>query len=155
MIFSLEQGAAPSSVFFTDSPEETMEVGRQIGKQLNPGNILFFFGELGAGKTTLIKSLISELTGCSPDEVTSPTFTYVHSYDSKKPVHHFDLYRLSSPEEFLHAGFHELLSIEAISLIEWPDRLPKTVKETLAIKLEYQDKNGRKISLIPGSTHAT
>ncbi len=145
----------PASIFFTHSAEETIEVGKQIAHLLQEGDIVFLFGDLGSGKTTLTKGLITELTNTSMQEITSPTFTYLNTYSGVKKVHHFDLYRLSSPHEFLDAGFHEFLSEEAICCIEWPDKLPQGIKETYRIEILYEEKNTRKITLYPGSSHAS
>ncbi len=145
----------PTSIFFTHSAEETMEVGKQIALLLQEGDVVFLLGDLGSGKTTLTKGLIEQLTNTSTQEVTSPTFTYLHTYSGTKKIHHFDLYRLSSPSEFLDAGFHEFLSKEAICCIEWPDRLPEGIKETCRIEILYEEKNTRKITLYPGSSYAS
>jgi tRNA threonylcarbamoyladenosine biosynthesis protein TsaE len=90
-----------------------------------PGVILLLRGQLGAGKTTLVKALLRKL-GIT-DEITSPTFSYVNSYENEAKtlvVHHFDLYRLSSIDEFIMQGFDELLQQRyALSIIEWPEIL--------------------------------
>jgi tRNA threonylcarbamoyladenosine biosynthesis protein TsaE len=75
-----------------------------------------FFGDLGAGKTTFLKGMISALTGCSSAEITSPTFNYLHVYEGKIPVYHFDLYRLTNAQQFKGAGFSEYFQVEGIWL---------------------------------------
>lgn len=79
-----------------------------------------------------MKGIVSGIMGCHPDEVTSPTFTYLHIYEGNTPLYHFDLYRLSRPEEFVAMGFDEFLTAQGVCCIEWADRirslLPSDVK---------------------------
>ncbi len=111
--------------------------------------VLAITGSLGAGKTTLVSHLLKALG--VQDPITSPTFSYVNTYniiDGKK-IHHFDLYRIGSVEEFMSSGFDEYLyDPEAIVLIEWPevitDKLPKG---TARIELDYDSIDRRKINL--------
>lgn len=102
------------------SAEETWSIGENLGKTLQKGSVLCFYGDLGAGKTTFIQGLIYGLTGIS--HVPSPTFTYVNVY--KETVYHYDLYRLANEAEFLARGLDEPFGTEAICLIEWPERIP-------------------------------
>jgi tRNA threonylcarbamoyladenosine biosynthesis protein TsaE len=134
--------------FVSTSSEETVEVGRQISKLLSKKELICLTGDLGAGKTTLVKGIVHELTGTLPDEVVSPTFTYLNIYQGKTSLYHFDLYRLSSEEEFLSAGFDEFLEKEGICCVEWPDRLPKkTLPEKISIHIEYLTEKKRKITV--------
>ena len=134
--------------FYTSSPIETEQVGEQIGGLLKKGDVVFLFGDLGAGKTTLIKGLVRALTGTPSQEVTSPTFTYLHTYSGPIDVYHFDLYRLSKEEEFLSAGFDEFLEGQGIACIEWPDRLPKKFNlSPIHIHIQYKNFLERTISV--------
>ncbi len=144
-----------NSVFVTKSAEETLEVGKAIANLLKDGDTIFLLGDLGSGKTTLMKGLIEELTGTTQAEIISPTFTYLHTYTGEKTIHHFDLYRLSSPKDFINAGFLDFLSTDEICCIEWPDRVPSEVKETLRIEIDYLSEQTRKITLYQRHANAT
>ena len=101
--------------------DATTALGQRIAPLLEPGETVLLFGPLGMGKSTLARGLIRALT--SPDEdVPSPTFTLVQWYDSDPPVAHFDLYRLTRPEEVFEIGLDEALDV-GCALIEWPERL--------------------------------
>lgn len=140
----------PSKVktFVSSSAEETIDIGRQISKLLHKKELICLTGDLGAGKTTLVKGIVEALTGTSPNEVVSPTFTYLNIYEGKIPLYHFDLYRLSSEAEFLLAGFDEFLDKEGICCVEWPDRLPQGNSiNKVSIHIEYLNIEQRKITL--------
>ena len=99
----------------------TTRLGAAIAPRLAPGETVLLYGPLGMGKSTLARGLIRALT--SPDEdVPSPTFTLVQFYESAPPVAHFDLYRLTRPEEAAEIGLDEALD-EGCAVIEWPERL--------------------------------
>ncbi|MBN9465504.1 tRNA (adenosine(37)-N6)-threonylcarbamoyltransferase complex ATPase subunit type 1 TsaE [Brevundimonas sp.] len=101
--------------------EATTRLGQVIAPLLAPGDSVLLYGPLGMGKSTLARGLIRALT--TPDEdVPSPTFTLVQFYDSAPPVAHFDLYRLTRPEEAFEIGLDEALD-EGCAVIEWPERL--------------------------------
>ena len=101
--------------------EATTRLGHAIAPLLAPGDSLLLYGPLGMGKSTLARGLIRALT--TPDEdVPSPTFTLVQFYESDPPVAHFDLYRLTRPEEAFEIGLDEALD-EGCAVIEWPERL--------------------------------
>lgn len=101
--------------------EATTRLGQAIAPLLEPGEAVLLYGPLGMGKSTLARGLIRALT--SPDEdVPSPTFTLVQFYESDPAIAHFDLYRLTRPEEAFEIGLDEALG-EGCALIEWPERL--------------------------------
>ncbi|MBZ9755431.1 tRNA (adenosine(37)-N6)-threonylcarbamoyltransferase complex ATPase subunit type 1 TsaE [Mesorhizobium sp. ESP6-5] len=107
---------------------QTARLGEDLALALRVGDVLALKGDLGAGKSTLARALIRALADDAGLEVPSPTFTLVQSYDTRVPVHHFDLYRLSSAAELDELGFEEALA-QGAALIEWPERaegyLPK------------------------------
>ena len=109
------------AVFHLADAEATTALGERIAPLLAAGEAVLLYGPLGMGKSTLARGLIRALT--SPDEdVPSPTFTLVQFYESDPPVAHFDLYRLTRPEEAFEIGLDEALD-EGVALIEWPERL--------------------------------
>ena len=108
----------------TDGPETTEALGARLALRLVPGDVLALHGDLGAGKTHLVRGLIAGLGG-DPVQVTSPTFTLVHEYATAELlVYHVDAYRLDHPDEFRRIGGEEILESEdAIAVVEWPERL--------------------------------
>lgn len=116
--------------------ESTKKLGAAISRFLRAGDVVALYGDLGAGKTTLARALITQLGYAG--EVPSPTFTLVQSYDlSPAAVWHFDFYRIDDPDEIIELGFEEALA-EAITLIEWPERMgPLLPPDRLDIVLSY------------------
>ncbi len=111
----------PEATILLADADATARLGAAIAPRLAPGETVLLYGPLGMGKSTLARGLIRALT--RPDEeVPSPTFTLVQFYDSQPPVAHFDLYRLTRPEEAAEIGLDEALD-EGCAVIEWPERL--------------------------------
>ena len=100
-----------------------METGIFLASQIGKGDVLCLSGELGAGKTTLVKGIISTLAKCPPANVTSPTFSYMHVYPGPTTIYHFDLYRLEQADDFLEKGFIDFLQPHHICLIECPEKI--------------------------------
>ncbi|MCH9608674.1 MAG: tRNA threonylcarbamoyladenosine biosynthesis protein TsaE [Chlamydiales bacterium] len=127
------------------SAEQTIAFGRELALSLPKDATLCFFGDLGAGKTTLIKGIVETLSSIPIDEVTSPTFTYLNSYGL---VHHFDLYRMENEEQFLKMGFDEFLG-EGICCIEWSEKIPSLIpKEAYRVKISYEGETNRLIEVV-------
>lgn len=129
--------------------DDICSVAKEVAGKLTQYKILTLKGPLGAGKTTLVKSLMEEL-GVNPDDVTSPTFTYVNVYklSGGKKVYHFDLYRIESAKNFLEMGFDEYLTdTNAYVLIEWPEVIKSTLPEHLAAEIDYKDQDSRRLIL--------
>nr|WP_321226071.1 tRNA (adenosine(37)-N6)-threonylcarbamoyltransferase complex ATPase subunit type 1 TsaE [uncultured Psychroserpens sp.] len=121
-------------------------VAKQILNHVSSKTILFY-GEMGAGKTTLIKSLV-KLLG-SDDDVSSPTFSIVNDYESKDgSIHHFDLYRISDEEEALNFGFEDYLNTSHWVFIEWPQNVQNLIPEDAnIIEISYKNKTERILKL--------
>jgi tRNA threonylcarbamoyladenosine biosynthesis protein TsaE len=111
------------SVYRSSSVEETTEIASTLAKKLKAGDVLAFFGQLGAGKTTFIKTVAQAITGISEHAVSSPTFQYLNIYQGNLPFFHFDLYRLQGVEDFLSMGFDECFHQNGICCIEWAERI--------------------------------
>jgi tRNA threonylcarbamoyladenosine biosynthesis protein TsaE len=116
-------------VYRTLSEEETILLGERIARELPKQRVVLLIGNLGAGKTTLAKGIVSGLGAAPPDEVSSPTFTLIHEYGADGRVYHVDLYRLDEPREVASLGLEELFDREAIVLIEWGERFPQLLPE--------------------------
>jgi tRNA threonylcarbamoyladenosine biosynthesis protein TsaE len=123
-----------------------MKIGRVIAGNLRPGDILCLFGQLGSGKTVLVKGIASGL-GVDKDKIISPTFVLIRQYAGKRlPLYHFDLYRLSSPGEISVLGYEEYFYAEGVTAIEWPERLKYLLpKECLKIKLSVRGERERSL----------
>lgn len=111
------------SVYKTSSDEETIELGRRIAATLPRKACVLLTGNLGAGKTTLAKGILSGLGVAEPDEVSSPTFTLIHEYGNGR-AYHIDLYRLDTPAQLATLGLDEIFDRDAVVLIEWGERFP-------------------------------
>jgi tRNA threonylcarbamoyladenosine biosynthesis protein TsaE len=116
--------------FQTHSAEETTELGRQIAAELKPGSIVLLRGDLGAGKTTMVKGIAEGFQAARADDVTSPTFTLIHEY--RGPVvalFHIDLYRIDTQRELDTLALDDLMTPQSILLIEWGEKFERFVKE--------------------------
>jgi len=110
---------------FSNSPEETEALGARIAAYLHPGSVLAFRGDLGAGKTCMVKGIARGLG--VEDTVTSPTYTIISEYSGRFPLYHIDAYRLSGDEDFENTGALDLLGGDGIALIEWSERIPRSL----------------------------
>ncbi len=118
-----EDALPPAMKFECQSPQETFELGVQFGKHLAPGDIVLLYGDLGAGKTTLVQGICRGL-GLSPElPVRSPTFTLINEHEANHPIYHIDLYRLESMADIENLGLEEYLFGDGITLIEWAEKL--------------------------------
>jgi tRNA threonylcarbamoyladenosine biosynthesis protein TsaE len=104
------------------SEAETDRLGRAIAEAARPGTVIGLVGDLGAGKTRLVRA-IAEALGVEPGAISSPTFVLIHEYDGRLPVYHFDVYRLKSPAEFEDLGLAEYWDGDGLCLVEWADRV--------------------------------
>ena len=134
--------------FVTNSAEETIELGRKLASELRPPKLVLLRGDLGAGKTTMVKGIAEAFEAASQDDVTSPTFTLIHEYRGPEvSVYHIDLYRLETQRELETLGLDELIADERnVVLIEWGEKFPKLVKDrNMEVAIERTSADGRKI----------
>jgi tRNA threonylcarbamoyladenosine biosynthesis protein TsaE len=109
----------------TRSAEETIAFGRTLARFLAPPKLVLLRGDLGAGKTTLVKGIASAFEAAAEEDVTSPTFTLVHEYRGPKAnLYHIDLYRIDTPRELDTLALDDLRSENSILLIEWGEKFP-------------------------------
>jgi tRNA threonylcarbamoyladenosine biosynthesis protein TsaE len=137
--------------FTTQSGADTIEVGRKLVGLLRPPQLLLLRGELGTGKTTLVKGIAQALDAADPDEVTSPTFTLVHEYEGTrdgKPVKlfHLDVYRIEGERQLETLGLDELLTDNSLVLVEWGEKFKSLAKRaTGEIVITSEGGDARKI----------
>lgn len=133
----------------THSPEETRAFGRRLAEQLRPGDVLLFYGNLGAGKSEMTRGIAEGLGVSGP--VTSPSFTILNVYDDGRvPLYHFDWYRLESAEELYEMGMDEYLGGDGVAVVEWPTQCPEAIPDThLAVTLKPVGESDREITLTP------
>jgi len=130
----------------THSGEETMRIGRLLGRELEPGCVVGLTGDLGAGKTCLAKGVASAVTGVPAEEVTSPTFAIVQEYDGAMPCCHIDAYRLAGPDDLALIGLDEYLDGGGITIIEWADRISTALPdEHLLVTIDIVDAQERRV----------
>ncbi len=137
------------ATLISHSPAETEALGEQWGRTAQPGLVIGLSGELGAGKTQLVRGLARGLG--IPSRVHSPTFTLVNIYTGGRlTLYHLDLYRLDSPQQISDAGLEEFLEPEGVTVIEWAERL----LEEGGRPSEGTDAEGQRRNLSPGSSFA-
>jgi tRNA threonylcarbamoyladenosine biosynthesis protein TsaE len=133
----------------TYSAEETIAFGRTLTELLSPPKLVLLRGDLGAGKTTLVKGIAAGFEAAQEDDVTSPTFTLVHEYRGPRAhLYHIDLYRIDTPRELETLGLDDLRSDNGLLLIEWGEKFPRLQREyDVEIVLARQSETERKISI--------
>jgi tRNA threonylcarbamoyladenosine biosynthesis protein TsaE len=135
------------NVYKTRSEDETIELGRHIAVALPHRAVILLIGNLGAGKTTLAKGIISGLGAAEPEEVSSPTFTLIHEYGDRR-VYHIDLYRLDRVGELATLGLDEIFDRDAVVLIEWGERFPEIIpRDRIEIRLSTPDADTREVCI--------
>jgi tRNA threonylcarbamoyladenosine biosynthesis protein TsaE len=139
--------------FTTQSGVDTIAVGRKLADLLTPPQLLLLRGDLGTGKTTLVKGIAQALDAAEPDEVTSPTFTLIHEFDGShkgKPVKlfHLDVYRLESERQLETLGLDDLLTPDALVVVEWGEKFKSIRKRaTGEIAIASEGGDARKITV--------
>jgi tRNA threonylcarbamoyladenosine biosynthesis protein TsaE len=135
------------ATFISNNPAETEAIGQRFAKDVDAGSILALKGELGSGKTQLVKGLVAGLG--SGAAVTSPTFTILHEYSSGRfPVYHFDFFRLEDRQSVARLGLDDYFFGDGVSVIEWADRFPEFIPgQARWILFEIKSENTRAITL--------
>jgi tRNA threonylcarbamoyladenosine biosynthesis protein TsaE len=134
----------------TNSAEETIAFGRTLADLLAPPKLVLLRGELGAGKTTLVKGIAAAFEAAAEEDVTSPTFTLVHEYRGPRAnLYHIDLYRVDTPRELETLGLDDLRSERSVLLIEWGEKFARLQRERdMEISLEPDGENRRQIRIV-------
>jgi len=135
--------------FTTKSAAETVALGETLAPLLGPPKLVLLRGDLGAGKTTLVKGIAQGFKAASQDDVTSPTFTLVHEYRGPTvTLYHIDLYRVDTPRELETLGIDDLMGESSVLLIEWGEKFARFERERdVEIALARISENERKIAV--------
>jgi tRNA threonylcarbamoyladenosine biosynthesis protein TsaE len=134
----------------THSAEETVAFGRALADMLAPPKLVLLRGDLGAGKTTLVKGIAAAFEAAAEEDVTSPTFTLVHEYRGPRAnLYHIDLYRVDTPRELETLGLDDLRSDDSVLLIEWGEKFPRLMRDRdVEIVLERVGESERRIRIV-------
>ena len=158
------QGGSDQSVttreYLTRSAEETIALGRELAPLLKDARMVILRGDLGAGKTTLVKGIAEGLHAASRDDITSPTFTLIHEFRGPEvTLYHVDLYRIETERDLQTLGLDELFAEPGnLVLLEWGEKVPRFQRERdVEITIERIGEQERKIRILlaPGSTTGT
>jgi tRNA threonylcarbamoyladenosine biosynthesis protein TsaE len=138
-----------SEEIVTHSAEETTRWGREFATRLKSPVLVLLSGDLGSGKTTLTKGIVSGLGVAKEEDVTSPTFTLVHVYGNAKKVYHADLYRIESFHDFETLGLEDLFDQPGVVILEWSERFPlNSPWPQTRIRLEHLGGDARRIRVL-------
>ena len=133
----------------THSSEETTNWGREFAKRLKPPILVLLTGDLGTGKTTLTKGIVSGLGAAAEDDVTSPTFTLVHVYGKAAKVYHADLYRIETFHDFETLGMEDMFACPTVVILEWSERFPlPSPWPKFRLRLEHLGGDSRRITVL-------
>ena len=139
--------------FLTNSPAETEKVGAALGSILQPGTVLAYRGDLGAGKTAFTRGLARGL-GCD-EIVTSPTYTIVNEYLSGRlPLFHFDMYRLASSDDLWDIGWEDYLERGGVCAVEWSENVDDAMEDAVYVTIEKLGEDARRITIEGGESLA-
>ena len=140
--------ATKSSKFDISKESDTAKIAKEVSKKIKNGDILFFFGEIGVGKTTFIKYLINNLQQINKvklTEIPSPTFNLLHEYKVKNLlIEHYDLFRIEKKIDIKNLGILENCS-SILTLVEWPEKISKSPKKRIELLFKYKSKSDKRI----------
>jgi tRNA threonylcarbamoyladenosine biosynthesis protein TsaE len=147
-------GQIMTSLIVTHSAEETIAYGRKLASELSAPLIVLLRGDLGAGKTTLVKGIVEGFEAASADDVTSPTFTLVHEYRGPRAtLYHIDLYRIDTPRELETLALDDLLAPNCILLIEWGEKFSRLQRDkNVEITMERLEDDPARDDRLGGTT---
>ena len=135
--------------YITNSPAETEAIGAALGKIINPGTVIAYRGDLGAGKTAFTRGLAKGL-GCT-EIVTSPTYTIVNEYlGGRIPLFHFDMYRLRSSDDLFDIGWEDYLGRGGVCAVEWSENVDDAMEDAVYITIEKLGEESRRITIEGG-----
>ena len=137
-------------MFVSKSEKETRKFGRNLAKELKEKDIVYIYGDLGAGKTCLVKGIVDGL-GLTNEYVRSPTFAIINKYNGKSPVYHLDFYRIEAAKEVEGLGIEEFSGKEGVTLIEWPEKIVKYLPQAqckIKIKILGEKKRGLRVNFL-------
>ena len=135
--------------FITHCPEQTESVGAALGKQLKPGTVIAYQGDLGAGKTAFTRGVACGLG--AKESVTSPTYTIVNEYLSGRyPLFHFDMYRLASADDLFDIGWEDYLDRGGICAVEWSENVADAMEGAITMTIEKLGEDARRITIEGG-----
>ena len=138
--------------FITNSPAETEKIGASLAEKLNPGAVIAYRGDLGAGKTAFTRGLARGLGATEP--VTSPTYTIVNEYLSGRlPLFHFDMYRLTCSDELFDIGWEDYLERGGVCAVEWSENVADALEDPIIVNIEKIGEESRKITVTGGKIH--
>jgi tRNA threonylcarbamoyladenosine biosynthesis protein TsaE len=133
----------------SNSPDETIELGRRIGSQLRGGEVISLIGDLGTGKTHLVKGIAAGVGASEAQPVTSPTFVLVNEYSGRLDIFHIDAYRLQRERDFEMLGFYDFLSPNSVVIIEWADKVASVLAglSCIEITIRHAGSDARTITI--------
>ena len=135
--------------FITNSPAETEKVGAKLAEKLQPGTVIAYEGDLGAGKTAFTRGLARGLGILDP--VTSPTYTIVNEYlNGRLPLFHFDMYRLHSADDLFDIGWDDYLERGGVCAVEWSENVAEAMEDPITVTIEKTGEESRKITITGG-----
>jgi tRNA threonylcarbamoyladenosine biosynthesis protein TsaE len=134
-------------VFFSKGPDETKDIGFRLGKLLRGGDVVALYGELGAGKTTMVKGIAGAL-GIPEKDIVSASFTIIAEYNTVPPFSHIDLYRIERDAELDEIGLQDQIGDNVISVIEWAEKAERWLPDnTVKVRLKSTGENTREITI--------
>ena len=145
----MEEAVSAETVFDTHTTEDTVALGGKLAARLVPPKLVLLRGNLGAGKTTLVKGIVEGFQAASQEDVTSPTFTLIHEYRSAGvEIYHIDLYRVDTQRELETLGIDDLFGPRSLIIIEWGEKFERFRKERdVEIAIERTGENQRRIKV--------